>query len=114
MFQVGGLKILGSVETHIFLIISFSGRNIILYILKGICLSKCIKLHLSRKSGKIGFNSIFRLGQVTLNAGVFIFNWPDGSWILFSIIFLLYKDVHASILIPYFLAHRIRTSEILP
>ena len=51
---------------------------------------------------------------VTFNEGVFFFIWPDGSWILFSIIFLLYKEVHASILVPYFLAHRIRISEILP
>ena len=34
VFRVAGLKILGRVGTHIFLIIFFSGKNIISYILK--------------------------------------------------------------------------------
>ena len=44
VFQVTGLKILGRVGTHIFLNYFFSGKNIILCILKGISSFKMHKI----------------------------------------------------------------------
>ena len=50
VFWVTGLKILGRVGTNIFFLkYFFAGKNIILCILKGILLSKSIKLFFSRK-----------------------------------------------------------------
>ena len=50
VFRVTGLKILGRVGTHIFFNYFFSGKNIILCILKGIRRSKCIKLYIFQES----------------------------------------------------------------
>ena len=47
VFRATGLKILGKVGTHIFSnIFLLLEINIILFILKGICLSKCIKSYI--------------------------------------------------------------------
>ena len=64
VFLVTGLKILGRVGTHIFLIIFFSVKNVILCILKGISPFKMHKIiFFSRKPEK---NSTRNLGRVGL------------------------------------------------
>ena len=68
MFRVRGLKILGRVGIHIFFF--WKKTHIILCILKGILLLKCIKLYyffLESLKKILGFTSKIRKGQVTLN-----------------------------------------------
>ena len=63
VFRIIGLKILGRVNTYIFLIIFFSGKNIILCVLKAISPLKMLKIiflpeNLEKKN--LGFTSKFR------------------------------------------------------
>ena len=62
VFRVTGLKNLGRVGTHIFLMIFFSRKNIILYILKGISPFKMHKIIFFPENLKknLGFTSKFR------------------------------------------------------
>ena len=74
--MVMGLKNLRRVGTHIyFLIIFFSGKNIILCILKGISPFKMHKIIFFPENLKkiLGFTCKFRQVQVTLNTGIFLF-----------------------------------------
>ena len=74
VFRVSGLKILGRINTYIF----FSGKNVILCILKGILPFKMHKIIVFPENlkKKLGFTSKFRKGRVTLNTGIF-FIWPQ-------------------------------------
>ena len=72
MFRVTGLKILGRVGTHtFFLVMFFLGKNIILYILKGILPFEMHAIYFFPENLKkiLGFISKFRYGRVTLNQG---------------------------------------------
>ena len=64
VFWVTGLKILGRVGTHLFFLnIFFSGKNIVLRILKGFLpfkMHKIIHLFLQKTGKNLGFSSKFR------------------------------------------------------
>ena len=72
-----GLKILGRVGTHFFIII-FSGKSLILCIMKSEMPFKMHKIIFFSRNLKnnLGFISEFRQGRATLNKCVRVFIWP--------------------------------------
>ena len=66
MFRVKGLKILGTIGTHIFLIIFFLRKNIVLCILKGISPFKMHEIIFFPENRKKFCVSPVTLGRVRL------------------------------------------------